>query len=242
MIVESMSYLEAYNQIESDLPRVKFRAEKLLPRVIKDLGKTRDFPKYHIEEYTHPETKNNYRIFYYIGNARENVIYKMFYVTFYENSHWVIRTDMGEYHHTEKSCGVKLPILHMYRHHFLEQYNKRCLHLNNVSDDVIAGHFIARNEKYIQIPMNEEINRNYKKYGDANKYGIRVRDGFCFLNTLIEGEESEDGIDEHDRVDAMRIVYATYMNESGMSDTQKTGIERGHYEVLERFLPEFMKH
>ena len=237
-----MSYLEAYNQIESDLPRVKFRAEKLLPRVIKDFGKTRDFPKYHIEEYTHPETKNNYRIFYYIGNARENVIYKMFYVTFYENSRLVISTDIRKYQHTENSRTINLPIICIYIHHFLERYNERFLHLNSVSDDIIAGHFIARNKVFDQIPMNEEINRNYQKYGDYNKYGIRVRDGFCFAKTSIEGKESEDGIDEHDRVDAMRIIYASYMNESGMSDTQRAAIEREHYEVLERFLPEFMKH
>ena len=53
MIVEAMSYLEAYNQIESDLPKVKIWADKFLPRVTKDFGKDRAFPKYHIEKYTH---------------------------------------------------------------------------------------------------------------------------------------------------------------------------------------------
>lgn len=62
MIVESMSNLEAFNQIESDLPKVQIWAEKLLPKVTKDFGKTRVFPKYHIEEYTQPKTKNDYRI------------------------------------------------------------------------------------------------------------------------------------------------------------------------------------
>ena len=236
-----MSYLEAYTQIESDISKVQIWAEKLLPRVTKDFGKTRVFPKYHIEEYTHPETKNDYRIFYYIGNARENVIYKMFYVTFFENSHLVIRTDMREYLHTQKSKKVNLPIIHTYLPHFLKRYNERCLHLNNASNNIIAGHFIARNELFDQIPMNEDINRNYKKYGDANKYGIRVRDGFCYSKSFIEGKESEDGIDEHDRVDAMKIVYTTYMNESGMSDTQRAAIEKEHYEVLERYLSEFGK-
>jgi len=32
MIVEAMSYLEAYNQIESDLPKVQIWADKYLPR------------------------------------------------------------------------------------------------------------------------------------------------------------------------------------------------------------------
>ena len=38
MIVEAMSYLEAYNQIESDLPKVHIWADKYLPKVTKDFG------------------------------------------------------------------------------------------------------------------------------------------------------------------------------------------------------------
>ena len=236
MIVESMSYLEAFNQIKSDLPKVKIWAEKHFPKVIKDFGKVRVFPKYHIEEYTHKKTRNDYRIFYYVGNAREKVLYKLFYVTFYENLRLVIRTDMCGYQHTEKSPKVVLPIIHIYLPHFLERYNERCLHLGNVSDDVIAGHFVARNELFCQIPLNEDINRNYQKHGEYNKYGIRVKDGFCFAKTSLDGMESEDGVDEHDRVNAMRLIYTTYMNESSMSETQRVAIEREHFDVLKRYM------
>ncbi len=240
MIVDSMSYLEAFNQIESDLSKVEIWAEKFLPKVAKEFGKTGAFPKYHIEKYIQLKTKNEYRIFYYAGNAREKVIYKLFYVTYYENHRLVIRTERCEYQHTEKSPKVVLPIIHIYLPHFLERYNERFLHLGDVSDDVIAGHFIARNELFCQIPLNEDINRNYQDYGEYNMYGIRVRDGFCFTKTSIEGKESEDCIDEHDKVEAMRIVYTTYMNESGMSNTQRAAIEKEHFEVLKRYMSEFM--
>ena len=76
--------------------------------------------------------------------------------------------------------------------------------------------------------------------GEYNMYGIRVRDGFCFTKTSIEGKESEDCIDGHDKVEAMRIVYTTYMNESGMSNTQRAAIEKEHFEVLKRYMSEFM--
>lgn len=234
MIVEAMSYLEAYNQIESDLPKVKIWADKFLPRVTKDFGKDRAFPKYHIEKYTHSKTKNEYRIFYYVGNSKQKVRYAIFFVTYYCNERLVIQTNKTGYKHTEKSRQVEKPLLSIYLPHFWMRYNERCLHFDNASDDIIAGHFFVRNELSWQIPLNEDINRNYQEHGDFNKYGMRVKDGFCFVNTSIEGKESDDGIDENDRVDALRIIYTTYMNESGMSDTQRAAIEKEHFEVWKR--------
>ncbi len=236
MIVEAMSYLEAYNQIESDLSKVEIWADKYLPRVTKVFGKVRDFPKYHIEEYIHTITKNEYRIFYYVGNSKEKVGYVIFFVTFYGNERLVIQTNKTGYKHTERSREVVLPLISIYLPHFLKRYNERCLHLDNVSDDIIAGLLFVRNELSWQIPLNEDINRNYQEYGNFNKYGMRVKDGFCFVNTSIEGKESDKGIDEDDRVDAVRIIYTTYMNESGMSDTQRAAIEKEHFEVLKRYI------
>ncbi len=59
---------------------------------------------------------------------------------------------------------------------------------------------------------------------------MRVQDGFCFTQSAIEGEESENGIHEHDRVGAMLILYTTFMNEADMSDTQRVAINKEHLE------------
>jgi len=239
MIVEGMSYLEAYNQIESDLPKVEKWAEKYIPKVTKAFGKGRKFPQYHIEKYTHVITKNEYRIFYYLGNAKEKVNYVIFFVTFYNNERLVIRTDIYRYKHTPKSREVLLPIINIYLTHFIKRYNERCLHLENVSDDVIAGYFFARNELSWQIPLNENIKRNFQKYGCSNEFGMRVKDGFCFVSTMIEGKQSDDSIKENNRVDAMRLVYTTFMKESDMSDTQRAAIEKEHIETLKECMNEF---
>ena len=87
---------------------------------------------------------------------------------------------------------------------------------------------------YPCVMLNDEVNRNYKKYGDYNDRGMRVNDGFCFTQTTIDGKPSSDGIREHDKVDAMLIIYTTFMCESDMSETQITAINKEHIETLER--------
>ena len=86
----------------------------------------------------------------------------------------------------------------------------------------------------MSINLNEEINKNFKEYGEHNGRGMRVHDGFCFTQTAIDGEESKDGIREHDRVDAMMILYTTFMNESDMSDTQRAAINKEHLDTWMR--------
>ena len=88
------------------------------------------------------------------------------------------------------------------------------------------------------INLNEEINRNYKKYGEQNFQGIRVRDGFCFTDTSIDGTFDEKGDRSKDQIDAMRIIYTTFYNESEMKDTQRAAIEKEAQEVLDRCLRE----
>jgi len=91
------------------------------------------------------------------------------------------------------------------------------------------------------IMLNEKVNRNFKEYGEQNDRGMRVPDGFCFTQTAIEGKESADGIREHDEVDAMLILYTTFMNESDMSDTQRTAINNEHLETLKRCMEDIRK-
>lgn len=85
-----------------------------------------------------------------------------------------------------------------------------------------------------QIKLNEAINKRFEEYGEYNYYGMRVDDGFCFTKTALEGKESDDGISEHDIVDAMVFVYTTYVNESMMNDIQLIAIEKENYETFTR--------
>ena len=96
-----------------------------------------------------------------------------------------------------------LPQIHAYTSHFFLRYNERLLHKEELTLNEIAGLFFVRNHFPMPIMLYEEVNKNFKEYGAHNDRGMRVQDGFCFTQTAIEGKESEDGIHEHDRVDAM---------------------------------------
>ena len=90
--------------------------------------------------------------------------------------------------------------------------------------------------------LNEDINRNYKEYGIYNDYGMRVPDGLCFTQTAIEGKESEDGIRENDIIDAMVIIYTTFMNEHNLTDTQKAAINKVHLNTWMNCLEDIAKY
>ena len=45
----------------------------------------------------------------------------------------------------------------------------------------------------------------------------------------IQGDINEEGDLRNDKVDAMGIVYTTFMNESDMKDTQLATINKAHY-------------
>lgn len=64
--------------------------------------------------------------------------------------------------------------------------------------------------------------------------GFRVKDGFCFTQTALEGEEDKYGNRENDRVDAMIVIYTTFVNEYDMSETQRAAINKEHIETLQR--------
>jgi hypothetical protein len=82
------------------------------------------------------------------------------------------------------------------------------------------------------------MNINYKEHGEHNNYGMRVPDGFCFTHTAIEGKESEEGIPVNDKVNAMLILYTTFMKESDMTDTQRAAIDRENFETWKRCMKE----
>ena len=236
MILPSMTWKEMYDGLAQDAKKVQIRIDKTYPIAVKYLKKTRSFPTWYIDEYKIPATNNQYIIFYYVGNAYEieKLHYTSFSFVFSGKQRFVLRGMQMGYRHTPKCETVMLPQIHAYTSHFFQRYNERFLHEEMLTPNEIAGLFFLRNPIVMPIMLNEEVNKNFKEHGAHNDRGMRVQDGFCFTQTAIEGEESEDGIHEHDRVDAMLILYTTFMNEADMSDTQRAAINKEHFETWKR--------
>lgn len=233
MILPSMSFKEMHDGLMADSKKVQIRIDKIYPKVVRQFKKSRSFPVSYIDEYRIPATNNQYIIFYYAANYTEadRPHYVHFFVLFSDKQRFVIRRMSMGYKHTPNSEMVMLPQIHAYTSHFFQRYNERFLHKESLTANEIAGLFFVRNPKLMPIMLNENVNRNYKEHGSHNDRGMRVRDGFCFTQTAIEGKESEDGIRENDIVDAMVIIYTTFVNEFDMTDTQRIAINKGHLET-----------
>ena len=243
MILTSMFFKEMYDGLLVDSRKVQIRIGKTYPKVVKMFRKSLSFPVSYIDEYKIPSTNNQYIIYYYATSTIEGQKprYEPFCVVFHENQRYIIMGMLMGYNHTPQSKMVMLPQIHVYTSHFFQRYNERYLQKENLLANEIAGMFFVRNPRIMPIRLNEAINRKFKEHGSHNNQGMRVNDGFCFTQTAIEGQESEDGVRENDRVDAMAIIYTTFINESGLTETQRTAINKGHFETWVRCLEDLEK-
>ena len=57
-----MTNLEIYNALFDDLPKLKYRANTLIPRVSKQFKNEKKFPAWKWAEYTHQQSHNKYLI------------------------------------------------------------------------------------------------------------------------------------------------------------------------------------
>ncbi len=243
MIVPSMTYKEMYDHLASDCKKVKIKEEYLLPKAIREFKKERTFPAWRWYEYTIPSTKNKYIIFFYATNRTciEKPVVDSFLILFDGEKRFVIQWSATVYQHTEDSPLSLIRQIHAYSSHFLERYNQRILKNKSLNSNDIACIYLSRNKVGMPITMNTKINKHLEKYGEDAKYGYRVRDGFCFACSAVEGIMSEDGDRCKDKVDAMLILYTTFMNESDMADTQLAAIDKEHYDTWMRCVKNFQK-
>jgi len=229
-----MTYKEVYDELDKDKFKIKLRMEKFYPKVVKEFKKSRSFPAMHVEDYKIPATNNHYVIFYYAENANEieKPYCTYFGVVFSDKQRFVLSPMEIRYQHTPKCDFVNMPQVHVFTSHFLQRYNERYLHNDNLTANQVAGMYLLRNRDVITVSMNEEINKNFKEYGESNKHGVRVHDGFCFTKAALQYKPSEDGVREHDKLYAMMYLYTTFVSERELTDGQKDAIDKEHLELL----------
>lgn len=243
MIFLSMTYKEIWDNLVADKEKVEFKKEYLLPKVIKEFRKERRFPAWKWYEYKIPSTGNQYIIFFHVANA--NLIDKpesgWFCTLFDKNERYVLKNLYGKYRHTPNNETVSLPQVHIYKSHFFSRYNQRFLKNPSLSANEIICRYFSRNKILMPIEINEEINKNIESYGEMATKGFRITDGFCFTQTSVEGHIDPDGNREKDNVEAMRVLYTTYMPESEMHPTQRTAIEKEHEKRWTQLYVEFLQ-
>jgi hypothetical protein len=237
MITSSMTYKEMYDHLAADLGKVEYRKAYYLPKAVREFRKAIKFPVWKWYEYKVPSTNNKYVIFYYAENA--DFVEKPktgFYVdVFYDRQRFVVKWGASGYRHTPTGPIKAIRQIHAYTSHFLHRYNERCLKDDSLSTNDIACRYLSRNDIAMPIEINESINKNIEDYGEGAKQGFRVRDGICFTRTGCEGDRDKN------RVDAMVIVYTTFMSEYKMTDSQRLAIDKEHWEKWTQSFMDFIK-
>lgn len=233
-----------YDHLANDLKKVQIKEDYLRQKAIRDLKKERRFPAWKWYEYTIPSTNNKYIIFFYAESRFfiEKPVADSFCIMFNNNQRLIIQWVACLYRHTEDSPSLTtIRQIHAYTSHFLERYNERFLKDKTLNANDIACRYLSRNKIGMPITMSEDINKNLEKYGENAQTGYRVKDGFCFARSAIEGTKSEDGDRNKDKVNAMLVLYTTFMNEAGLANTQLSAINEEHYNTWLRSIQHIHK-
>lgn len=238
-----MTYKEMYNHLANDLKKVQIREDYLRRKAIKEFKAERKFPAWRWYEYTIPATNNKYIIFFYAESRFfiEKPIADSFCIMFNDKQRFIIQWTAGGYKQTEDSPISFIRQIHAYTSHFLERYNERFLKDKTLNANDIACRYLSRNKIGMPITMSEDINKNLEKYGENAQTGYRVKDGFCFARSAVEGTKSEDGDRNKDKVNAMLVLYTTFMNEAGLANTQLSAINEEHYNTWLRSIQHIHK-
>lgn len=242
MITSYMTYKEMYDHLAKDLKKVEYRKKYYLPKAIKEFRKAREFPVWKWYEYKVPETNNKYVIFFWADSRSciEKPKSIFFVDIFFDKKRFVVKWGAGGFRQTHNSPITLIRQIHAYSSHFLHRYNERFLKDNTLSTNDVACHYLSRNDIAMPIEITEGINKNIEKYGEGAKQGFRVKDGICFTRTDFEiFHDNEDR--ENDHIDAMVIVYTTFMSEYKMTDEQRIAIEREHSKKWTKSFKDFMK-
>lgn len=233
MLVTSMSCKEMFYNLASDKEKVDIKKEYLRSRAIKELKKKSIFPAYVWYEYKIPTTQNKYFIFFYAANRWmvEKPEVESFCELFNDNKRFIIKWGVCPYKHCENREPMLLPLIHAYSSHFFQRYKERCLKDETLSTNDVIFRFLARNGKeFFPIKITNEINNNIEKYGIAGEIGCIVTDGFCFIQSNLEGTPGENRID--DKIDAMMLIYTTFISKNEMGESQYEAIKAGQETAL----------
>lgn len=245
MLTSSMTIKEMYDHLCKDKEKIEYRENYFRPKAIKEFRKARKFPAWVCYDYEVPKTSNRYVIFFYAANQSniEKPRTDLFAVTYSDNVRFVIKWVAGGYKHTPNSKITFVRQLHVFESHFFQRYNQRVLKGESLTSKDIACLYFSRNpiEEMMPIEINEEINRNIKKYGEEGYRGYKVRDGVCFTRMKMEGVFHGTEPHEDDIIDAMIILYKTFVPESIMHEGQIVAVEKEYKEKEERAYEEILK-
>ena len=226
MIVPSMSHLEICDALFADRPKLQIRAKSLIPKMAKQFKKERRFPAWKWVEYTHQQSHNRYQICFYAPTLAHADNPDVKYLAFLEEDHQRIVVQWGCWMYRKHGSmdAIATRYIGYFSGHFFSRYRERIWKNVDMSFNELLCRYFSRNIATIPLELNEDIQRNYKEYGELAKYAFQVPDGTCFIRHWNEGDEATVG--EKDSNFISVVLYYTFVNGGMMTDAQNEAIFR----------------
>ena len=234
-----MSHREICDALFADLPKLKIRANALIPKMAKQFKKERRFPAWKWAEYTHQGSHNRYLISFYAPTPTHADHPEINYVAFMEEDRQQIVVQWGCWMYRKHGSleNIATRYVGYFSGHFFSRYRERIWKNVEMSHNELICRYFSRNIATIPLELNEDIQRNYKEYGELAKYAFQVPDGTCFIRHWNEGDETTVGQKDCDFVSV--VLYYTFVNGGMMSEAQNQAIFkegtryiRGYYKSL----------
>ena len=219
-----MSNREICDALFADLPKLKIRANALIPKMAKQFKKERRFPAWKWTEYTHQGSHNRYLVSFYAPTPAHAEHPDINYVAFMEEDHQQIIVQWGCWVYRKHGSleSIATRYIGYFSGHFFSRYRERIWKDVEMSRNELISRYFSRNIATIPLELNEDIQRNYKEYGELAKYAFQVPDGTCFIRHWNEGDETTVGQKDSDFVSV--VLYYTFVNGGMMSEVQNQAI------------------
>lgn len=219
-----MSNLEICDALFADRPKLQIKANSLIPKMAKQFKKERRFPAWKWAEYTHQGSHNRYLISFYAPTPAHADHPDVNYVAFMEEDRQQIVVQWGcwMYRKHESLENIATRYVGYFSGHFFSRYRERIWKDVEMSHNELISRYISRNIATIPLELNEDIQRNYKEYGELAKYAFQVPDGTCFIRHWNEGDEATIGQKDSNFVSV--VLYYTFVNGGMMCETQNKAI------------------
>jgi hypothetical protein len=219
-----MSHLEICDALFADRPKLQIRAKSLIPKMAKQFKKERRFPAWKWVEYTHQQSHNRYQICFYAPTLAHADNPDVKYLAFLEEDHQRIVVQWGCWMYRKHGSmdAIATRYIGYFSGHFFSRYRERIWKNVDMSFNELLCRYFSRNVATIPLELNEDIQRNYKEYGELAKYAFQVPDGTCFIRHWNEGDETTVGQKDSDFISV--VLYYTFVNGGMMTETQNKAI------------------
>jgi len=219
-----MSHLEICDALFADRPKLQIRARALIPKMAKQFKKERKFPARKWVEYTHQQSHNRYQICFYAPTPAHADNPDVNYLAFLEEDRQRIVVQWGCWMYRKHGSmdAIATRYIGYFSGHFFSRYRERIWKNVDMSFNELLCRYFSRNIPNIPLELNEDIQHNYKEYGELAKYAFQVPDGTCFIRHWNEGDETTIGQKDSDFISV--VLYYTFVNGGMMTETQNKAI------------------